>query len=395
VPDHLGRLSEESSKAAPREHFIHKTPETEAHVHIEKGVRSGTTAAGTTAATVIVADTLSLPHPNHIFDFAICIAVIHHFASRPRRVQAIREILSKLRTPSPRNSTSRPSLASYITTKTGLSSPKASPLDGPSESQASNCAKSQTRLATVNPVDFDGSQHVHASGDETSVKAPVQKTNEPRGSATESRAVSTSASQALVFVWALEQKGSRRGWDAGDEKDQLVPWVLRQDVAGSKNVHKARRGAPSVKAKGKKNKVETGTSGETKTSDESEALMIVDKDKPAAHSTSGVVSGHEPPLEFSQPFGAKPLISAQGINDNTSSDKVEEDAWSRIMSSSCQTGQPTGGEEKIFHRYYHLYSGGELESEVVEAGGVVVESGYDRDNWWVVIESLHESEIPQ
>lgn len=35
------------------------------------------------------------------------------------------------------------------------------------------------------------------------------------------------AGQALFFVWALEQKSSRRGWDKGDEQDQMVPWVLR------------------------------------------------------------------------------------------------------------------------------------------------------------------------
>ena len=33
--------------------------------------------------------------------------------------------------------------------------------------------------------------------------------------------------RALFFVWALEQKNSRRGWSVGDEQDQMVPWVLR------------------------------------------------------------------------------------------------------------------------------------------------------------------------
>lgn len=44
-----------------------------------------------------VADGLSLPHPNNTFDFAISIAVIHHFATEERRIQAIVEILSKLK----------------------------------------------------------------------------------------------------------------------------------------------------------------------------------------------------------------------------------------------------------------------------------------------------------
>ncbi|CAI4217264.1 unnamed protein product [Parascedosporium putredinis] len=31
----------------------------------------------------------------------------------------------------------------------------------------------------------------------------------------------------LVYVWALEQRSSRRGWDEGGEQDLLVPWVMR------------------------------------------------------------------------------------------------------------------------------------------------------------------------
>lgn len=31
----------------------------------------------------------------------------------------------------------------------------------------------------------------------------------------------------LVFVWALEQEGSRRGWKRGGVQDVMVPWVMR------------------------------------------------------------------------------------------------------------------------------------------------------------------------
>ncbi|EAZ62990.2 tRNA methyltransferase, has a role in tRNA modification [Scheffersomyces stipitis CBS 6054] len=44
-----------------------------------------------------VADGLSLPHQEGRFDFAISIAVVHHFATAERRVQAISHILSKIR----------------------------------------------------------------------------------------------------------------------------------------------------------------------------------------------------------------------------------------------------------------------------------------------------------
>lgn len=44
--------------------------------------------------------------------------------------------------------------------------------------------------------------------------------------------------EALFFVWALEQKNSRRGWDEGDSQDQLVPWVLREDKKEGKTFHR-------------------------------------------------------------------------------------------------------------------------------------------------------------
>ena len=84
--------------------------------------------------------------------------------------------------------------------------------------------------------------------------------------------------QALIFVWALEQKNSRRGWDKGDEQDVLVPWVLKPDRTA------------------------------------------------------------------------------------------------------------TDAQPKTYQRYYHLYEQGEIEREATAAGAEVVKSGYDRDNWWVIIE---------
>lgn len=125
----------------------------------------------------LVADGLFLPYSDHRFDFAISIAVVHHFATEERRIEAVQSILSKLR----------------------------------------------------------------------------------------------QEGTALIYVWALEQKNSRRGWDAGMDQDVMVPWVTK-----SKN------------------------------------------------------------------------------------------------------------EEKVNNRYYHLYKEGEIESNVDIAGGMVVDSGYERDNWWCI-----------
>ena len=78
-------------------------------------------------------------------------------------------------------------------------------------------------------------------------------------------------SRALIFVWALEQENSRRGWTETDEQDVMVPWVMRASKKGA----------------------------------------------------------------------------------NTQSTNGESDQR----------------EDKVFHRYYHLYSKGELERDIINAGG--------------------------
>jgi tRNA (uracil-5-)-methyltransferase TRM9 len=116
------------------------------------------------------------------------------------------------------------------------------------------------------------------------LRSPNKNRNEDKGG------------KALIYVWALEQKESRRGWDEGHEQDVMVPWVM----------------------KGKKEKVQKGR-------------------------------------------------KKQERDEQTDGDGAAKQV-----------------EDKTFLRYYHLYRKGELESDVVEAGGEVVESGYEKDNWWAI-----------
>lgn len=147
-----------------------------------------------------VADGLHLPHESDRFDFAILIAVIHHFANEERRIEAIKHILSKLRV----------------------------------------------------------------------------------------------GGRLLVYCWALEQEKSRRGYKEGDDQDILIPWVLQKNVNSKK-----KKGA-------QKDDIEE--------------------------------------LKFSEP------------------------------------------ETK--YRYYHLYRKGELVENAERAGGKVVDHGYEKDNWWAIVESV-------
>ena len=112
--------------------------------------------------------------------------------------------------------------------------------------------------------------HLSTSARRVQAVAAVLETLRPS-----TKSASTGGS-ALIYVWALEQKNSRRGWDQGDDQDVMVPWVMKQ---GS-------------------------------------------------------------------------------------------------------------GKGMIFDRYYHLYRQGELEQDIVEAGGVVLDSGYEKDNWWAIASKI-------
>lgn len=51
--------------------------------------------------------------------------------------------------------------------------------------------------------------------------------------------------------------------------------------------------------------------------------------------------------------------------------------WVLPTSSDSQPG-------KVHNRFYHLFKEGELERLVNQAGATIVESGYDKDNWYVI-----------
>ena len=117
---------------------------------------------------------------------------------------------------------------------------------------------------------------------------------------------------ALFFVWALEQRTSRRGWDIGHDQDVMVPWVMKSDVEVVRANQKNARDAP-------------------------------------------LLSGEAP----------------RSRDGNRRGTKREEAV-------------------RTLQRYYHLYRAGELEQDIVAAGGIVTASGYESDNWWVVAKKAKE-----
>ena len=109
------------------------------------------------------------------------------------------------------------------------------------------------------------------------ISAILQTLKLPHGRHPDKDVAGGGGGTALIYVWALEQKNSRRGWNTGDEQDVMVPWVMKEKASG---------------------------------------------DEPAT--------------------------------------------------------------DKTFHRYYHLYGAKELEHDIADAGGRVLDSGYEKDNWWAI-----------
>lgn len=138
--------------------------------------------------------------------------------------------------------------------------------------------------------------------------------------------------KVLIYVWALEQSTSRRGWDVGGEQDLLVPWVMKTP--------QQKKPKPKPREQ-KQNKNKNTSQGKPDETVEFEAAAVTGR------------------------------VDAPGKESGDSADR-------RVGSD----GQPH--TDKTFHRFYHLYRKGELEEDVVAAGGRVLSSGYERDNWWVV-----------
>lgn len=58
----------------------------------------------------------------------------------------------------------------------------------------------------------------------------------------------------MIFVWALEQSSSRRGWGEGGEQDLLVPWVMKGDHGREKKKKGGKKGPAAAAGDGQEDK---------------------------------------------------------------------------------------------------------------------------------------------
>ncbi|KAI7788598.1 s-adenosyl-l-methionine-dependent methyltransferase [Diaporthe eres] len=271
----------------------------------------GGTIAGADAVT---ADSLVLPFREASADFVICIAVIHHLSTRERRVDAIRQLL--------------------------------------------RCVRREERRGT--PAGVTSQPHdVHDAAGAATGAADAQGSSSGSG-------------QVLVYVWALEQSGSRRGWAEGGEQDLLVPWVMK-----APQQKKAR--VKGQKRQGQRQKQSEGGAA----AEEAKTQHVVDRSTDEHRGASGGEGGDRTSDGRQQQHCQQQQQRQHAEEEAVAADATADPATAEndVADGNSQQAAHT---DKTFHRYYHLYRKGELEEEVVAAGGSVLNSGYERDNWWVI-----------
>ena len=92
--------------------------------------------------------------------------------------------------------------------------------------------------------------------------------------------------------------------------------------------------------------------------------------------------------------GGRALIYAWALEQKNSRRGWDKGDSQDVMVPWVLKGGPSKDSSdeppKTFHRYYHLYEESELERDINRAGGRVLESGYDRDNWWAIATRSNE-----
>ncbi|KAJ5090397.1 Methyltransferase type 11 [Penicillium argentinense] len=82
--------------------------------------------------------------------------------------------------------------------------------------------------------------------------------------------------------------------------------------------------------------------------------------------------------------GGKLLVYAWALEQKDSRRGWDKGDPQDIMVPWVRKAKSDQEQSQTFHRYYHLYEEGELERDIAQAGGVVLESGYEKDNWWAI-----------
>lgn len=199
--------------------------------------------------------------------------------------------------------------------------------------------------------------------------------------------------RVLIFVWALEQTG-KRDFDK-DVQDVFVPWAMPKKAEPKIKV-KAPSRPQGVKKKDRKKPQMEGEEGEEKK--EEKEVKETNASLPAETSVAVVAQAlqevsldnkegnqEEKPQEQegaarSAPADVSTLASSSSSSSSTAQQPQESTAAVAAATSTSEAAP-------VYNRYYHLFQKGELEDLVTKTNkATIVQQGYDRDNWWCILE---------
>ncbi|KAG0023011.1 tRNA methyltransferase, has a role in tRNA modification [Entomortierella chlamydospora] len=170
----------------------------------------------------------------------------------------------------------------------------------------------------------------------------------------------------LIFVWALEQTG-KRDFDKNTQ-DVFVPWAMPKKAEPKRD--RTRSQPQSARRR--------DTDASSSTTDETAVSNSLDQSDQTEASTESQFITHEPTSEPSASASSS-STSAAPATTTTLKDTLE--------SSNPTAAASTEPAAPVYNRYYHLFQKGELEELILRTNKAsIVQSGYDRDNWWCILE---------
>ena len=92
---------------------------------------------------------------------------------------------------------------------------------------------------------------------------------------------------------------------------------------------------------------------------------------------------------FEQTIESKRKFDTQDVLVPWNVPKSMQDQDPDKVYSKLEASSVNDSGDIVYNRYYHMFVEGELNQLVVDSGlGIVVESGYERDNWWIIAERI-------
>lgn len=194
----------------------------------------------------------------------------------------------------------------------------------------------------------------------------------------------------------MEQTG-KRDFDK-ETQDVFVPWALAKKSTEGKKSAEFKKPKANSRPQGVKKKDRKKNSDHIVDAKPSESVVTEELSKLTIQEDRTDNQG------FSNSNSSKVSNSLQDQSStaadslSSSSEHTSTTTTSAAAAVSAESNQPTyeenapapAAETPVYNRYYHLFHKGELEDLVLQTNKAsIVQQGYDRDNWWCILEKTH------